>query len=282
MGFGDDLLITNKAAEIKKLYPDRQIVIGSVSNKNAYHSIIYNNNPNISDCNNLDFKKPIHIIDYHPGNRPYIDYKKSTNTRYVWNKSFKPTPGQLFFTKKEISDAEYLLERAKEFWKKKYKHNFKNIIFLETSSTKINDKQFGIKQQNKDWGIGNWSNLVKSIKDEYLIIHSTHEKTTKIDDIYYTEKINFRTACAVLNYCDLYLGPEGGFGHAAAALRKKAVIYFGGWISPDVIGYDFHHNLYFNHEESPCGEYKKICKHCEMAREKITIDTFRTYINKAL
>ena len=55
-----------------------------------------------------------------------------------------------------------------------------------------------------------------------------------------TKNINFRLACAIMNKCDIYLGPEGGFGHVAAALKKKAVIYFGGWITPNVIGYDFH------------------------------------------
>ena len=30
----------------------------------------------------------------------------------------------------------------------------------------------------------------------------------------------------------MFLGNEGAFGHAAAALHKNAVIYFGGWISP--------------------------------------------------
>ena len=81
MGYGDDLLITTFASKIKKQYPERQIVIGSIKKKHAFHSIIYENNPNISNCEKLDLKKPIHIIDYHPGNRPYIDYKKSTNRK---------------------------------------------------------------------------------------------------------------------------------------------------------------------------------------------------------
>ena len=40
--------------------------------------------------------------------------------------------------------------------------------------------------------------------------------------IYLPQKnINFRLACAIMNKCHIYLGPEGGFGHVAAALRKK-------------------------------------------------------------
>ena len=47
-----------------------------------------------------------------------------------------------------------------------------------------------------------------------------------------------------MNKCDLYVGPEGGFGHVAAALKMKAVLYFGGWITPNAIGYDYHENIY--------------------------------------
>ena len=53
MGYGDDLLITKLASKIKKQFPDRQIVIGEAKNQSAYHSIIYDNNPNISDCRTL-------------------------------------------------------------------------------------------------------------------------------------------------------------------------------------------------------------------------------------
>ena len=100
MGYGDDLLITKLASKIKKQFPDRQIVIGEAKNQSAYHSIVYDNNPNISDCRNLEKSKPMHIIDYHPYNRPYIDYEKSSNTNYVWKK-FKPEPGKYILQKKK-------------------------------------------------------------------------------------------------------------------------------------------------------------------------------------
>ena len=48
MGYGDDLLVTKLASKIKKQFPDRQIVIGESKKQTAYHSPIYDNNPNIS------------------------------------------------------------------------------------------------------------------------------------------------------------------------------------------------------------------------------------------
>ena len=53
MGYGDDLLITTYASKIKEKYPDRQIIIGNVNENTAFHSPVYDNNPNISDCRTL-------------------------------------------------------------------------------------------------------------------------------------------------------------------------------------------------------------------------------------
>ncbi len=283
MGYGDDLMVTALASRIKKKYPERQIIIGNLSKKTAFHSIMYDNNPNISDCREVDPKKPIHIIDYHQGNRPYIDYKKSKkNGKYIWNKNFKPEPGEIFFSTEEKNKANLIINNAIKNWNINNKKKYKAIIFLETSSTKKDDLQFGIKHQNKDWGEDNWSKLTARIKNDYLIIQSQHIKTKNIENVFITDNINFREACSVLSNCDLYLGPEGGFGHAAAALNKKAVIYFGGWISPEIIGYSFHENIFFEDAKSPCGEYKKICNHCKEANKKITFDIFEKCIRKIL
>ena len=279
MGYGDDLLITAFAATQKKLYPNRQIVIGNTKKRIANHSEVFDNNPNIADCRNLDKNKDIHVINYHSGNRPYIDYLKSKKTKYVWSTNFKPNPGEIYFSAQEHKEAEEIYNNSINFWKKKYgSKKFKGTIFLETSSTKVHNKQLGFKHINKDWGHENWKKLINKIKDKFLIIHSVHENTQSIENIFAPKNINFRLACAIMNKCHIYLGPEGGFGHVAAALRKKAVIYFGGWITPDIIGYDFHNNVYFNHPSSPCGVIGSICEHCNLARKKISVETMERNI----
>ena len=69
--------------------------------------------------------------------------------------------------------------------------------------------------------------------------------------------------------CDLFIGFEGGMHHAAAATDRKAVVIFGGHISPDITGYNFHKNLYVNDPQSPCGK-KMPCDHCRKCLDKIT------------
>ena len=112
-----------------------------------------------------------------------------------------------------------------------------------------------------------------NLKDKFLIIQSVHEEAKKIDGVFYSKnEFDFRTACAVLNNCDMFLGNEGGFGHAAAALSKKALIYFGGWISPQSTGYDMHENIYYDDPNSSCGVIGYLCKHCEKARQSIKVE----------
>ena len=283
MGYGDDLLVTKIAASEKKKYPNRQIVIGNIKKNNASHSIVYDNNPNIADCRKLDKNKPIHLIDYHPENRPYIDYKKSTNKKYVWNSNYKAIPGELFFSNEEIDNAKKIINDANKFWKIKNKLSKPlGIIFLETNSIKIEHKNFSIKHKNKSWGENNWIDLVNHLKDNYLLISSVHQYSLKIEGVYISDSMDFRLASSLMNLCDIYLGPEGGFSHVAGALGKKAVVYYGGWIDPKIIGYSFHENLYYEHPSSPCGLYRDICNHCDEARKSITVKTFMDSIKKIL
>ena len=137
MGYGDDLLVTSLAAKIKKQFPERQIVIGIAEKNHAFHSPIYENNPNIADCRNLDNNKPIHLIDFHELNRPYIDYEKSIPNNYVW-KNFKPIPGEIFFSKKEKIEAKKIISEAKKFWNEKHNKKFRNMIFIININVSLN------------------------------------------------------------------------------------------------------------------------------------------------
>ena len=138
---------------------------------------------------------------------------------------FSPTPGQLYFSEQEKKIADKIIFEAKQFWKKKNKSNYNAIIFLEASSTKIHSSALSLKQKYINWGFNNWNQLATKIKNDYLIIQSVHETSKKIEGVFYSnKKFNFRIACAILERSDLFVGPQGGFVHAAAALDKKAVV----------------------------------------------------------
>ena len=283
MGLGDELMITGFVEQEKKKHPNKQIVIGDLKKKIIYDSPIYKNNPNITPINEVDRNKPIHFINYYNEARPYIDYERSSDKKWKWNMKFSPTPGNLYFTDSEKNRAISILSAAKDHWKKHNNTKFKAIIFFESTSTKIDDSFFYYKMKNKDWGESNWKELILKLKDKYLIIQSKHGKSKKYKGVYYSPvNFDFRTACAIMNDCDLFLGPEGGFSHAAAAIRKKAIVYFGGWIHPKVTGYDFHENIYFDHSESPCGVVGYDCVHCDEARQNITVDNLFSKVTSIL
>ena len=273
MGLGDDLMITAFVEQEKKKYPNKQIVIGNVKEKIIFDSLIFKNNPNITPINKVDKNKPIHFINYHNRNRPYLDYKNSNNDNWKWNMTFSPTPGKLYLEKDEKTTAKKILNEAKEHWEKKNNSKFKAIIFFESTSAKGDRSFYYNKMKNKDWGESNWKELILRLKNEYLLVQTKHEKTKKYDGLFESSiNFNFRVACAIMNECDIFLGSEGGLSHAAAALQKKAVVYFGGWIHPKVTGYNSHENIYFDDPNSPCGTVGYICSHCEEARKTITVD----------
>ena len=101
MGLGDDLMITGFVEQEKNKHQNKQIVIGNLQEKKIYDSLIYLNNPNITPIDKVDRNKPIHFINYHNRNRPYIDYDNSNNNNWKWNMNFSPTPGKLYLSEDE-------------------------------------------------------------------------------------------------------------------------------------------------------------------------------------
>ena len=152
-------------------------------------------------------------------------------------------------------------------WNKTNLKKYKKIIFIETSR-KIKTKKHVVN--NRDWGIENWIEFIKKYKKDYLFVQSLHPDSKLINDVY-SFRSDFRQACAVMNHCDFFLGWEGGFVQAAAALKKNALVLFGGWIHPNVTGYNFHTNIYIDIKGSPCG-MKNFCEHCNQCRKLITHD----------
>lgn len=82
---------------------------------------------------------------------------------------------------------------------------------------------------------------------------------------------SFRQACAILSLCDLFVGIEGGLHHAAAALHKPGIVFFGHWNSPEITGYGIHFNL--QKKDAPgfhgCGSLNE-CPACQKWLEDLS------------
>lgn len=80
---------------------------------------------------------------------------------------------------------------------------------------------------------------------------------------------SFRHALAVLGLAQIFVGPEGGLMHGAAAMGvPSAVILYGGFNSPRSTGYPQFENIAVG---EPCGTIE-ACWHCKAAMESISVD----------
>ena len=248
-------MVTGFARIAKQKYPEFQVVIGDRKKGIIVDSPIFYNNPNITKSSEISLEIKKVWIENYSNNRPYI--KKQNEEKFYWNMEYRPIAGDLFFKKEEV-------EKSNLFYKKMelIKGN-KKVVFIEPSRIqKIFDK--------RDWGEDNWQQLISSLKEEILFIQSVHNDSKIFNDAI-PFSADFRTACSMLNLCDAFIGWEGGFSHAAAALKKKAVVLFGGWIHPKTTGYFMHSNFYIDIEGSPCG-VKKNCEHCNKCRDLMSVD----------
>lgn len=180
------------------------------------------------------------------GNRPYINHLATTPEKIVFNQSFKVEPGEIYLTDEE-----------------KEKYQLSDFIYIEPNTK-------GTFGGNKDWGFEKWQEVVKD--SPYTFIQG---KGRKLDGVDQLETKSFRDACSLLSKADFFVGTDGGLHHAAAALGKRAVVVWGGLVSPKILGYDTHINLHSG--TGSCGS-TTTCKHCREALEWVTVEMVKDAI----
>lgn len=185
------------------------------------------------------------------GHRPYISGKNVE--RWTW-KPFRPTPAHIEFTPAEL-----------EFGRQ---HGGRVII-------EPNIKPIG--HNNKEWFWDRWQQLANRYPGKFLQIGWGDVR--RLSGVEFVPTHNVRLACAVLKFSRAYVGPEGGLHHAAAAVGIPAVVLFGGFISPEITGYDSHHNIFTGGR--PCG-MRVNCAHCRKAMDQISVDDVDLHLNEAL
>ena len=175
--------------------------------------------------------------------------------------------GELYFSIEEKDFAKSIISNARKWWNDNNNKSYKKIVFIEPSRIKTLKSN---AYENRSWGGKKWQSLVNIYKDRYLFVQSVFKDSEALDGVYKFES-GFREACSVLEICDFIIGWEGGFSHAAAAVKKKGLFLYGGWINPKFIGYTTHRNIYVDIEGSPCG-MKTVCKHCNKCNDIMSVE----------
>lgn len=235
MGYGDELMVTGHVREMQRTDP-RKVRLDY--GKRLWNEV-FDHNPRIAHGSDRD------VQVYYPrvnGLRPYASSK--SDVRWGWRK-YKPPVGEIFFQPDEIAFAA------------KYSPG---VVIEPNLKSRASP--------NKDWGAERWKRLVALLRAEGIKpVQLGPSGTHVVEGASLIETRSFRWACAVLARAKAAVLSEGGLHHAAAVVGVRAVVIYGGYISPEQTGYDLHVNLFTG--GTPCG-WRTPCKHCADAMAAIS------------
>jgi hypothetical protein len=170
-------------------------------------------------------------------------------------RDFECPPGEIFLTREEKAFA------LAHVW------GGEPIAIIEPRVKPVGACQGG----NKQWGLPKYQKLASHLlaatgcRPTQLVPKGMAPLLSDVDAI---KAPDFRHALAVLGLAQLYIGPEGGLHHGAAAMGTPAVVIFGGFNSPRSTGYAWHENIAVG---EPCGTIA-ACPHCAAAMASISVD----------
>lgn len=246
MGFGDDLMATGMARGAaargaRIAFGDGRKIIWGPHSAEAFRG-----NPNVAPPGS-EHDADIEWIRYHKGHRVY---NTAGGRGWLWNYTFRPTPGELFFDQREREFAASIQP---------------GFVLIEPNVP----AQKGIAP-NKQWPVDRYQAVADMLRDAgHRVVQFYYGGRYRLDRVEHLATPTMRMAIAALSRASLYIGSEGGMHHGAAAVGISAVVIFGGVIPPTVTGYDFHANLAAGGEA--CGSIT-ACEHCRKALDAITVD----------
>lgn len=231
MGFGDDLLVSGIARRMQQTDP-RQVFV-TYRGQPAKWSPIWDHNPRFSRQRDLAQELPgrdqFNMRPYHTG---------KTQTRWSYNLDFRPEVGEIYFTKEE----------------QEFGARFAGRVIIEPH----------IKpgaSPNKQWGFIRWEKLAWLLSPLGLRLAQVGPLGTQtLLGVELIPTDTFRMAAAVLSMARAVVLPEGGLGHAAAALGIPGVVIFGSFTPVELTGYPIHRNIGASLGDA-CG-WRTPCEHC--------------------
>lgn len=248
LGYGDQLMATGLArgatARGKKIaFGDRRKIRWDV-----HSEIMFRGNPNIAKPG-AERDRNVEWVPFYKGHRLYNTHDPA-NGRWIWNYDFRATPGELIFNSQEQRNAG---------------RYGKGFVLIEP-----NIEAWKSVAPNKDWGRGNYQQVATLLLQAgYDVSQFVHPKSGPVlAGVQPLRTLDIRDALAILSRAALYIGPEGGLHHGAAAVGIPAVVLFGGFIPPAVTGYATHTNLTGGAEA--CGSLS-LCRHCQDAMRAISV-----------
>lgn len=248
MGYGDNLMATGMAKGFAA--KGKRVAFGNDQKIlwDHHSETIFRNNPNIARPGE-EGSPDLEWIRFYRGHRMY---NSPANGKWLWNHEFHAQPGEVYFDQAELE------------WANRLKPDF---VLIEP-----NVPDFKTIAPNKQWPKDRYATIARRLKsDGHRVCQFSYSAGVMFDGVEPIKTPTVRHALAALSKAKLYIGPEGGLHHGAAAVGVRGVVIFGGFIPPEVTGYATHTNIAVG---EACGSLSP-CPHCK--RAMASISTERVY-----
>jgi ADP-heptose:LPS heptosyltransferase len=248
LGLGDQLLATGMARGA--LDRGKRIAFGDGHRImwDQHSGEIFDRNPNIARPGS-EKAADLEWVPFFKGSRLY---NKPAAGRWIWNYEFRAAPGEMFFSHQEQTEG------------RRYGAGF---VLIEPYVA-----PWKSSSANKDWGLAKYQAVTNRLLGlGHAVVQLRYPKGgPALNGTRMVMSRSFRDALSIMQNAALYIGPEGGLHHGAAAVSIPAVVLFGGFIPPSVTGYPTHTNLTGGATEA-CGNLRP-CAHCRDALAAISVD----------
>lgn len=241
MGIGDDIIATGLAKGAaargqRVAFGNGQAIIWGPHSK-----MVFMNNPNVAPPGS-ERADDLFWIAYYKGSRLY---NKSNGERWIWNTAFAVRAGEFYFASNENAVA---IPPG-------------DFVLIEPNVPKK------LGTINKTWNFNNWQALVDALPGVRFVQCDYGGRLLK--NVMPVKTAHFRQAARVMSKAKFAILPEGGMHHAAAALGVPAIVIFGSWADPAVLGYPEHVNITGGATKF-CGSFRE-CDHCIDTLQSITV-----------
>lgn len=243
MGYGDDIMATalarGAAQRGKRIaFGDRSRIIWG-----PFSADVFRDNLNIAPRGS-ERDADIEWIEHYKGHRLYHQRIGVQNNRWAWDFNFRVRPGE-FFNMPTVERQE-------------------NFILIEPNVAANKHSS-----PNRMWQTDKFQRVADHLAARgYRLGQMVYDRAAR--RLRGAEHITatFREGLELLQRARLFIGSHGGLTHAAAAVATPAVVLFGGWAPPRVLGYDTHENI---GTDDACGAVLP-CEHCAKVMNAITVD----------
>jgi len=239
MGLGDEIMAAGRAEKLWRETGQR-VAIVDASMRPREHDV-WTGNPAIDQSSSLT------LTDC-PRGRGYID--RWEGSRSVLNMTYhnRDHPGSIYIPDEYLRWAASVVESG--------------CVVIEPIVQRPSSL-------GKDWGFKRWAKVAEQLEN-VVQLGADHARPV-LPGAQFIKTETFWHAAAIVRHAAVTLTPEGGLHHIAGALKRPAVVIYGGFTHPLITGYDGHECLYVDVPGSPCGEFGP-CDHCRLALEMITVD----------